>query len=146
MVHLFWSSAYPRTSECPTWRGSFLILLLLFHFHVQESWVWSEPLAESPASLHVPYNPEVWLSPWGTTWGTPWSSLPLTGWHLPFLKVKQSVSPISASRTPLSFWKVGHLHFSELGFFPNSKKQLYLQAASFFFSEENFGMREPQRL
>lgn len=92
------------------------------------------PLLKAQPPYMFPITLKFGCLPGASPWGTHWSSLPLTGWHLPFPNVKQSVSSISTSRTLPSLWKGGQLHFSELIFFQIARSHFtFKQLLSFFW-------------
>lgn len=129
------SSINPRISECSSWFGFFKTLLLMSYFSC--TGVLSlETLAEGPASLCIPFNAEIWLSPWGTTLRgplVPTASDLLTSASFQCKAINVLLLPLpqghfsSLSERSIIFALVN------LGF---SKKQ---EAASVFSSGENFG-------
>lgn len=101
----------------PVGEASSRLCCFYFTFMYRSPGCGQSPLLKAQPPYMFPTTLKSGCLPGAPPWGTHWSPLPLTGWYLPFSTVKQSVSPISASRTLLSLWKVGHLHFSESIFF-----------------------------
>lgn len=99
-----------------------------FMFQTQESWVWLEPLAEGPASPCASYNPEIWLSSWGSTPRGPWSPPPLTCWHLPLSNVLSFLCLQGYFSSPRSL----HLHFGERSSFQQGKPLVSLSCLCLF--------------